>query len=345
MKARRNSITARARTTATIAVATVALLALAACGSGDNATDDDGLPIVRIDGIPASPSGVPVQLIVEEGLDVKHGFRLEYIEGDPAGGATPFLRGEYELGAGDAIEAAIFNGSGHDIVAFYPTMSHTASIVASAESGITSPEDLVGMRVGHFGLDSGTTQAIVVTLEDGWGIDIERDFELVESPPQVLPELLAQGRIDAMFNFEPNADRGIQLTDGRRVLSVAEYWNDQVDWAPPLAMVMAHRSWLRDNPDLARSIRAAYQEALTILNDAELSQFGEEPYASLLGLQDEGETTRLREYCMALPCYTNEWDDEDAGLMNNWITRMLSMGMLQNEPATPASETLESLLD
>lgn len=328
------------------ALMTVPLLAtLAACGGGSDAATEteDGTPIVRIDGVVPDPMGIPVLLIKEMGLDEKHGFVLEYSEGDPAGGTTPFLRGQVQLGPGDAVSAAIANLEGHDTVAYYPFMSHTASIVASADSGIQTPEDLVGKRVGHFGSDSGTTQAITLTLLDGWGIDVGTDLELVESAPEVLPELLAQGEVDAIFDYEPYGDRGIQLTDGVRVLSVADYWQESIDWTPPLAMLWSTREWLTDNPELAQSVQDAFAEAQDEIIATGYTVFREEPYAEFLDLADDGEMDRLIEYCVELPCYTNEWSESDAENMNAWIERMVEAGMLGEFPENAPSGTLDEI--
>lgn len=321
------------------------MLSLAACGGEASSTESkDGLPVVQMDGVVPDPSAVPVLAIKELGLDKKYGFELEYHEGDPAGGTTPFLRGEVQLGGGDAISAAIANNEGFETVAYYPFMSQTATIVASKDSGIKTPADLVGKKIGHFGDDSGTTQAISLTLADGWGIDVSKDLELVQSEPEVLPELLKQGRVDAIFDFEPFADRAVQLTDGVRVLDVAKYWQDKEDWTPPLQMLWSNRSWINDNPDVAEGVQKAFADAQQAIIDSDYQMFSEEPYKSFLDLQDDAELQRLIDYCRDLPCYTNEWTSDDADNMNDWIDRMVDAGMLDKSPSTPASEPLDQVI-
>jgi NitT/TauT family transport system substrate-binding protein len=321
------------------------LVAVSACGSGkQDTTSASGLPIVRLDGVVNDPMGVPALLIKEEKLDEKHGFSFEYTEGDPAGGTTPFLKGEVQLGPGDAVSAAIANAEGHDTVAYYPFMSQTAGVVASGSSGITKPEDLRGKRVGHFGNDSGTTQALTLTLQDCCSIDVQKDLTLVQSSPEALPALLQKGEVDAIFDFEPFGDRAVQMTDGKRVLQVAEYWKNKTDWVPPLGMLWSNRSWLIENPDLARNVVAAYTEAMQMIIDANYETFKQEPYKSFLDNESDGELDRLVTYCQNLPCYTNQWTDEDATKMNDWIKTMADQGMLPAYPTHPPSATLESVL-
>jgi NitT/TauT family transport system substrate-binding protein len=322
------------------------MLTAAACGS--SSTDDEaaegGTPVVKMDGVVPDPFGVVPVFVKEEGLDKKYGFSLEYTEGDPAGGTTPFLQGQVQLGPGDAVSAAIANAEGHDTVAYYPLMSQTASVIASGASGIKTPEELRGRRVGHFGNDSGTTQAITLTLKDGWNIDVTKDLTLVQSSPEALPALLAKGEVDAIFNFEPFGDRAVQMADGTRVLEVTKYWQEKEGWAPPLGMLWSNRSWLTENPELANNVVAAYSEAMQTMIDANYETFKEEPYKSFLDAESDEELDRLVSYCQRLPCYTNEWTEEDATAMNDWIKAMVDDGMLPSYPENAPAATLDSVL-
>lgn len=334
------------RTRVGIALLAIPLMFTAACGgsgsSGDSADPDK--PVVKMDGVVADPFGVVPVFVKEEGLDEKYGFTLEYTEGDAAGGTTPFLQGKVQLGPGDGISAAIANIEGHDTVAYYPLKSHTGSIVASAASGIKSPEDLRGKRVGHFGNDSGTTQALTLTLSDGWGIDPQTDFEMVQSSPEALPALLGAGEVDAIFIFEPLGERAIETAGGQRVLEVTKYWQEKQGWSPPLAMLWSNRNWLKENPELATNVVGAFSEAMQTMVDADYETFKEEPYKSFLDAGSDEELDKLVAYCQATVCYPNEWTTEDADKMNDWIQMMVDAGMLPSYPEKPASQTLDAVL-
>lgn len=319
------------------------IIGTAGCSSSSDEAAPEGLPTVKLDGVVPDPMSVPVMLIKEQKLDEKYGFNFEYSEGEAAGGTTPFLKGDVQLGPGDAISAAIANNEGHDTVAYYPFMSQTAGVVASAVSGITTPEQLRGKRVGHFGNDSGTTQALTLTLKDCCDIDVQKDLTLVQSSPEALPALLEQGEVDAIFDFEPFGDAAIQLTNGVRVLQVAEYWKNKDGWVPPLAMLWSNRSWLDENPDLARNVQKAFAEALQIIIDADYATFKEEPYATYLDMEPDA-LDRLVTYCQQLPCYTNAWTPDDATKMNDWIKTMAAEGMLPGYPEKIPSQTLDEVL-
>jgi NitT/TauT family transport system substrate-binding protein len=336
------------RTRAGVALLAIPLMLTAAACSGSSTSSEEstaeGLPVVKMDGVVPDPFGVVPVFVKEAGLDKKHGFTLEYTEGDPAGGTTPFLQGKVQLGSGDAVSAAIANAEGHDTVTYFPLMSQTAGIVASGASGIKTPEDLRGKRVGHFGNDSGTTQAITLILKDGWGIDVQKDMTLVQSSPEALPALLADGEVDAIFDFEPFGDRAVQMSDGVRVLEVTKYWQEKEGWSPPLAMLWSNKEWLLENPDLARNVQAAYSEAMATMADADYETFKEEPYKSFLDLENDGELDRLISYCQDLPCYTNQWTEDDATKMNDYVKLMVDEGMLPSYPENAPSGTLDSVL-
>lgn len=340
-------INLRPRGVAAAAAATALLACLGACGSSNGSGDDasgDGLPTVRMNGVVNDPGGVIPLAVKTLGLDKKNGFHLKYSMGDPTGGTTPFLMGQVELEDGDAVNAAIANNAGHDTVAFYPFMSQTASVVVSGKSGITSVQGLIGKRIGYFGSDSGTFQAIDLTLRDGYGINLAKQATLVQSDPEVLPELLRKGDVDAILDFEPFGDRAIQEANGTRLFGVTPYAQKKWNWTPPLAMLWANRSWVSKNPELAADVQKAFAAAEQKFIDSKYELLKEEPYAKFLQPKDQGELDRLVTYCQQLPCYTNQWSEHDSDRMNEWIAQMASYGILDKVPSTPGSATLASLV-
>lgn len=341
-----SGITRLRRASALLGIATIVGLTAACGASGDAASADGDLTVVTLDGVLNSPMAVPIMMVAEEGIDEKHGFKLEWQEGDPAGGTTRFLRGDFDIMASeDSVVAAVANGEGHDTVWWYPMMTNYASICASGDSGYATPEDLAGQQVGHFGNDSGTTQSVALSLQDGYGIDVFNDMTLLESPAAALPELMTQGEFDAMFNFEPHCERGIQETGGERIFEVAKYWQEETDgWAPSLTGLWSHRDWLRENPELAENVRAAFTEAMDRIIEDDYAVFAEEPYASQIDLNGDEEVQRLIGYCQELPCFVNEWTEESVDAEMEYLQLMVDAGMLDGLPENAPAATLEQIL-
>lgn len=328
------------------AVAGVSVLALglSGCTSGGSAVvGEDGSQVVRFSALP-DPAPLPVLVMQENGLDEKYGFSAEFLEVDPDIAATSFLMGESDIAIDqDAVSSAIANNEGHDVVSFYPALANTASIVAGPASGIESVEDLVGKRVGHFGMDSGTTQAIAASLKKGYDIDVT-SFELVQSSPASLPELLAAGEVDAIFDYEPYSSNAIKLTGGDYVFQVSPYWKEATGWSPALAMLTAHREWLTDNPDLARNVLKAWQEAEKMIVDSNYQMFLEEPYASFLNRESEEELRTLAEYCAALECYPGKWTESDVDQQLEYLDLLAEQGMLDAVPENAPAGSLDGII-
>ncbi|WP_084342667.1 ABC transporter substrate-binding protein [Janibacter corallicola] len=337
------SIIRRRRSSFVAVGAAVALLGASACSSNAPAVGEDGEPIVRFSGLP-DPAPLPVIVMQEEGLDEKYGFEADFVEIDPDVSTTSFLMGESDIAVDqDAVSSSIANNQGHDVVSFYPALANTASIVAAPGSGITGPEDLVGKRVGHFGMDSGTTQALSVSLKRAHDIDVS-DFELVQSAPASLPQLLASGEVDAIFDYEPYSANAIKLTGGEYVFQVTPYWEKATGWSPALAMLTARRDWLADNPDLSRDVLKAWKEAEALVADSDYTMFLEEPYASFLDRDSKEELRTLADYCDRLECYTASWDTSDVKKQNAYLDRMVDQGMLEAVPKNEPTATLEQVV-
>lgn len=335
------------RSARAIALAGTMLVAVAvsACSGGSPDVDGEGGdPVVRFSGLP-DMAPLPTLVMQEEGIDEKYGFKAEFVEIDPDIASTSFLMGGSEIAIDqDAVSSSIANNEGHDVVSFYPALANTASIVVGADTGIESVDDLAGKRVGHFGMDSGTTQAITVSLKEEYDIDV-KDFELVQSSPASLPELLASGEVDAIFDYEPYAANGVKLADGKYLFEVTPYWEEATGWSPALAMLTGHREWLRDNPDLARNILKAWQEAEVMVSDSDYEMFLEEPYAAFLDRDSKEELQTLVDYCADLECFPGEWDEDDVKEQEKYLGLMVDLDMLDAVPDKAPTATLENILN
>lgn len=322
-----------------------AVFVTTACGGGEQAaTDENGLPVVRFSALP-DPAPLPVLVMQELGIDEKHGFSAEFVEVDPDASTSTFLLGESEIGVDqDATSSAIANNEGHEVVSFYPALSNTAAIVVPADSPYQTPKDLVGKRVGHFGADSGTTQAIAVSLQQGFGVNALEDYEMVQSSPAALPELLASGEVDAIFDYEPYGMRAIQQTPGRYLFQVTDYWQQTADWSPPLAMLTARMDWLEENGELAGSIQAAWQEAVQVVVDSDYQLFLEEPYASFLHRESPEELKALADYCADLPCYADEWTQADVDQQMTYLQLLTDQGGLEQLPELAPVAVLDQVV-
>jgi len=348
---------------------TVLVMLAAACGSGDgtgttagepsNATSataqpddpgDEDLPTVVFQAFPADPAAIPLLVMQEQGLDREHGFIGELLTVDPDAAMTTFLIGESDVATEqDVVTTAIARQEGHETVAFYPVLNMATGIVVPEDSPYQSPEDLVGEQVGHFGVDSGTTTGIALMLNELYGIDVYSDYQLSEVGPEALPELLAGGEVEAIFNFQPLLVRATQITPGRYLFDSYTAWSEGPGdgWAPWLTNLTAKKEWIRDNPELALGVRDAWADAQQQIVDSNYELMSEEPYASFLELRNDEEVQGYIEYCQNIaPCFASSWTEDDLAKAEDWVVRMQAAGLLVEEvPEEPTAVILEDFLD
>lgn len=333
---------------------TIALMAVVAVGCGGDDGDDGAgaeggeLPVVRFQGLPADPAAIPLLVMQEEGLDEENGFRAEFVEVDPDAAANTLLIGESDIAMEqDAVTMTLAQQEGQEGVVFWPVLNTMMNVVVPEDSNAQTPQDLEGQTVGHFGVDSGTTSTIALMLSELEGIDVFNDYDLREAGPAALPQLLNQGEVDAIFDYEPLALRAVLETPGRYLFEPAEAWGERTGgWSPYLTNLAARVDWLEENEDLALSAKEAWVEAVEVIEESEYEIFAEEPYREFLALRNDEELDAFIDYCAELPCFLNSWTEEDIGQLNDWLDLMAENEVLIDAPPEePVAVILEDFYE
>lgn len=321
------------------------ILVVSAC-SGDSGADggdsDQTLETVRIVSFNSGLGNVLSHAIEREGFDVANGFRGEFIRVDPAAATEVFLQGEADVTLQlDMLVSNLARTQGREVTVFAPDFTNNGSIIVREDSDITSPADLVGRRVGHFGLESGTTTIFRVLLGRDYGIVLTEDFDLVQAGAPALVELLAAGEVDAILDFTPFTERAM-VEAGARVLLRAD--DPAHGFVPGFAAVAAMESWLRENPELAYAVRQAVQDAVSFFHDSGYEKFREDPYADLLGVSDEVLDVVIRR-AQEARLMTNEWDSDTVQQARAFLREVAEQGIVFNDvPDDNVVVTLEELL-
>ncbi len=324
--------------------AVVGALALVASACGDDAGGDGDLPTVVFQGFPADPAALPLLVMQEEGLDRENGFIGEYLPVDPDAATNTFLIGESDIAMEqDGVNMTIVQQEGHEAVLFAPGLNMVTGIVVAEDSTYQDPTDLAGERVGHFGVDSGTTTTIALMVREIYGFDILEEYDLRETGPEALPELLAGGDVEAILDFEPLALRAVLQTPGRYLFEPTKAWAEHTGgWSPWLTNLAAREEWLAENEEIAFGIRDAWMESIQILEDSGYDMLREEPYNSFLELQSDEELEAFIEYCADLPCFGTSWTQEDIDGLNEYLGLFVENGILLEETASePVAVILE----
>ena len=328
------------------ALVIVLALAASACGgdSDEGGGDGDGLPSITFQGFPADPAALPLFVMQEEGFDRENGFVGEYLPVDPDAATNTFLIGESDIAMEqDGINMTIVQAEGHQAVLFAPGLNMMTGIVVAEDSPYQDPTDLVGEKVGHFGVDSGTTSTIALMVKEIYGIDILEEYDLRETGPEALPELLKSGEVEAIMDFEPLALRAVLETPGRYLFEPAKAWAEQTGgWSPWLTNLAARVEWLDENEDLAFGIRDAWMQGIQVLEDSDYEILREDPYKSFLELKSDEELEAFIDYCVDLPCFGTTWTEEDIQGLNDYLALFAQNDILIEETAEePVAVILE----
>lgn len=323
------------------------VLGVAACGDddGDDGGGGDGdLSTIRFQGLPADPAAIPMLVMQQEGLDEEHGFKAEFVEVDPDAAANTLLLGESDIAMEqDAVTMTLAQQEGQEGVVFFPVLNTMMSVVVPEDSSARTPDDLKGKKVGHFGVDSGTTSVIALMLQELYGIDAFDEYDLREAGPSALPALLKGGQVDAIFDYEPLALRAVLETPGRYLFEPAKAWAERSGgWSPYLTNLAARVDWLEENEELALGAKEAWLEAVEMIEETNYKIFAEEPYRDFLELKSDEELNAFIKYCADLPCYLTSWTDEDIKNLEGWLALMAENDVLIEETAEePVAVQLE----
>jgi NitT/TauT family transport system substrate-binding protein len=317
-------------------------LILGACADegGSDTTDSPGetpttgteeLPVVRISALSGGLTGVAAQIVEENGFDVANGFDGEFFYNDPDASGQFFLQRESDVAFDfDAIGAAIARTEGLNVSVFYPILNNNNCILIQPGAAYGTPEDLIGEDVGHFGADSGTTTSFTIYIQTLFDFNLLDDYNLVETGPPALVELLQDGEVEAIFDFVPHSSRAMVQVEAECMfgpLASVELPNDAISH---LSQMAAFEDWLDENPELAQAVIAAWDDAIAwILEDP--TRITEEPYRTTLGQDDQAVLDLIAEQVTSIPLFTNDWSADVQAGTEAWIDLAADQDVLIEE--------------
>lgn len=333
----------------TIVVAGWAALALlvAACGSaveepanssttdtpaseGNGAAGD--LPVVRLHGQQGGVSAAAIRIIEAQGFDKANGFQGEYFEVGGDASVQFLLQGNSDVSFDcDLITPALLRAQGHEVSTFYPLVTQDAVMVVRGDAPYESPEDLVGEVVGHDGLESGTVTTAQIMLDEFHDIQIEEDYDLQLTQEPALIRLVDRGELEATFLGQPEIllaelEFGLKPVWG----PAWEEWKDAKGGQIWNMTLCAYEEWLVENPDLARAVMAAWDDALAWIKE-DPSRLTQEPFPELFGIDNPEVLDRFAELVATTDYFTNSWTPEDIASGREFVESAAELGTIIQE--------------
>jgi ABC-type nitrate/sulfonate/bicarbonate transport system substrate-binding protein len=196
------------------------------------------------------------------------------------------------------VNQAIFNNvrnQGTDIVLFGGDEIATNGVFVRPDSGIESPADLEGARVGVPFWNSGTTQVTTALIQEEYGLDVREDTEATEAGPATLGNLLTeQEDLDAIIEFTLFTIKGMASPDTvDMIFAPQDYWEERTGFSPFVTTFAAERSYLEENPGRAVSFMEGWNNAITNFRD-NVDEYMDR-YGRFAGLETDAEIDVVRE--------------------------------------------------
>lgn len=245
-----------------------AALAFAACGDDDDSADEGGsgqaaeTTTLKVSYVPYV-GAAPFELGIEKGFFKKRGLEIEQSEGPaPAPIMAQVTSGQLDIGFTTipALIAAVSGGAPLQAVSAFDGVidpdNPQGAILVKEGSGIKSPKDLEGKKVGVVALQSELDVLLHEVVRRDGG-----DQAKVQSVQVPFPEMLAAlkaDRVDAVVNVEPFLTLA-EEEGGYEAISFPE-----VEVVPNRAVTafVASKDFIADNPEVIEKFRAAMNESL-----------------------------------------------------------------------------------
>ncbi len=329
-----------------LALLAVMLLGATACaGETDGEGEGDGaLPVVKLHGLEGGLSSMALKIIEAQGFDEENGFQGEYFEVSGDASVQFLLQGNSDVSFdGDPITAALLRSQGNDITTFYPMAVQDVTLMVRGDSPYQSAQDLMGERVGHDGLESGGMTAGNIMLSEFEDVQITEDYNLQLVPEPALIRLLDRGELEASFMAQPFILTAMLEFGMRPVWGPGwEEWEQARGGRAWNITVMASEQWIRDNPDLARGVTAAWDDVYNwITEDPE--RLAQDPFPELIGIEDPEVLDAFVELVRTSEYFTNRWEEEDVEAARAFIEFAAAEGTLIQEAPEGSVMSLDEL--
>ncbi|MEW6609285.1 MAG: ABC transporter substrate-binding protein, partial [bacterium] len=214
-------------------------------------------------------TGLAVQVMKDLKIPEKYGIEFEY-QGflDPSSSNDAFVLGKYQVNLAAGVNViALARSKGYKVQYFFPTLVNSVSLLVKKDSLYNSLSDLKGRKTGWYGLPSGGGTAFYV-LAKKKGIDILKDYQLIQSKPPALPPLLEKGELDAIVIYEPFVSRMLATGNYRVILGpFYQEWEKETGFKMEMSGFAAKDEWIDQNFDLIKKLIKAWKETVDYIKN------------------------------------------------------------------------------
>jgi ABC-type nitrate/sulfonate/bicarbonate transport system substrate-binding protein len=168
-----------------------------------------------------------------------------------------------DIGYGGVTAMARARAEGKDMVIVYGVFAPVNVVLVKKDSPIQSFAALKGKRLGNFGGPGSATTSMLMAIAKKWyGMELQRDTELITAPGPALTGLLDKDQLTAALVGNQESVT-LPLTGKYRVImNLSEEWEKRAGRAPATVTVTTNEEFAKSHPDLVKRYLAAYVEAV-----------------------------------------------------------------------------------
>ncbi|WP_425073968.1 ABC transporter substrate-binding protein [Sagittula sp. S175] len=226
----------------------------------------EDLPTIRAATLKIGTVNWEMQTIIDQGFDTKHGFKLEMQPYADNGATRVAVEGdEADIAVADWIWGARQNAEGKDYV-FVPYSKAVGGLVAKADAGVSSLQDLKGAKIGIAGGPLDKSWLILrAYAQQEYGMDLKAETEQVFGAPPLIFKAGLGGETKGSINFWHFLAK-MKAAGMVEVISV-ETAATALGLNPdtPLLGYYFKQSFLDQNPGLAQALYDASRDAKDLL--------------------------------------------------------------------------------
>ncbi len=278
------------------------------------------------------------------GVFRKHGFDLE-IDARPFKGFTASLPAKETMVTTYSGTAAIakING-GLDWVIIGGGLTVMQEVFVLKTSPFRTISDLRGKKFSSWSTGAGAFKATRAVIMDGFRIDVLKDTNFVQAAAPALFKLLERGDVDSMFNISSLTVAAASQPDKyRSIFAPNDYWKKKtgqpIVWSAP---IVAWRSWVEGNPDLAKRFVAAVHESFRWLRKGENLDAAVKKYGRLAAVKNQAQAEVYKKWLGEKRVYLAKWNQEIVDIQWDFLEMAKKHGVLKK---IPPKETTAMILE
>lgn len=253
---------------------------------------------------------------------------LQWTVSDPGKMQVQLIAGSLDVGFFGPIGLAALRARGNDILLFGPGTNNHSVWLVKQDSPFQRPADLKGRRIATQPETAETYQQARIAASLA-GMDLKRDFQVVQGSPLANVALFERGDVDAVIVLEPTATR-LVAGGARQIGRVGDMWRAATgDTSDPfLVGLAARRGWIEANRAVATRLAGVFSRA-----NAAITAHPE----TLRDIHDEigikAQETRAIELVpeRMRGVYSSRWDEAVWRGMDKQIETAISVGILDKQ--------------